>query len=277
MTAFIRKIILCSALSLSLAACSTMNMPGPSNAAVTDAAAKKPVTEEAVKPVAVSADPAKPVMQTDIRDLTLQNTKGSVEVFPLEGGANSQAGATMKPENGSQGVSAAQPSKAGAGASSRDPSVQIFPLDDAMGGLVPPANRAPSVNYPPLALNARQPDFVSIQNSDGAATVIYFNHGSVRLGTNDLKKLSGISSAFNSNSGALIVEGHASIASNIADPVQRKLANLKISMERAFKVAKALMENGVPAEQIETRAYGETRPAATEDKSRRVEIRGSGQ
>ncbi len=79
-------------------------------------------------------------------------------------------------------------------------------------------------------------------------------------------------------SNTLSIEGYASKESSITDETQRRIVNLRISMERAFAVAQRLMQEGVPYDNIRIVAWGEDHPAPAqgnmtpEQASRRVEI-----
>jgi outer membrane protein OmpA-like peptidoglycan-associated protein len=64
----------------------------------------------------------------------------------------------------------------------------------------------------------------------------------------------------------VLVEGHVADTPGGPDAVQR------LSDERAAVVAEALVAAGVPAERITARGVGATRPLATPEESRRVEI-----
>ncbi|MBU0859741.1 MAG: OmpA family protein, partial [Alphaproteobacteria bacterium] len=70
----------------------------------------------------------------------------------------------------------------------------------------------------------------------------------------------------------------ASSRAEVSDPVERRILNLKMSMDRAFRVSSDLIRSGVPATAIKTTVYGDTRPAGPMDSkdgeaaSRRVDI-----
>ena len=64
----------------------------------------------------------------------------------------------------------------------------------------------------------------------------------------------------------------------VTQEAERKIINLKISMDRAFAVSRALIQRGIPAEAIKVVAWGDSRPPPlvngknTESAARRVEI-----
>ncbi|MFN3701718.1 MAG: OmpA family protein [Alphaproteobacteria bacterium] len=128
-------------------------------------------------------------------------------------------------------------------------------------------------------LTGQTGNFVNIAASGEPIARIYFEHGSAKLTESDIRVITELAQLYNTNQGnALSVEGHASTSSSISDPVRRKEMNLKMSMERAYSVARALMHSGVPANAIRTVAWGDEIPATgnyamdVEAASRRVEV-----
>lgn len=115
------------------------------------------------------------------------------------------------------------------------------------------------------------------KNTDDSVR-IYFGHGARQVDQQSQKTLSELSEAVRRSGHPIKVTGYASERAGIENPTDRKIANLKTSLDRAFEVSKTLIKDGVPAEVIETSAWGETRPAApvegmtSEKASRRVEI-----
>ncbi|MCC6598896.1 MAG: OmpA family protein [Alphaproteobacteria bacterium] len=155
---------------------------------------------------------------------------------------------------------------------SADPSVKVFSLDDNLAGMAPLGVGALTPeNFEPAPMYAGGPNI----------SVIYFDHDSHTLNAEALGILSQLSEAFNPAYGqGISVEGHASVTANYADDKQREIVNLKISMDRALAVSRALIERGVPAEAIRVLAWGATRPPrelngrTPEEAARRVEISG---
>jgi len=105
---------------------------------------------------------------------------------------------------------------------------------------------------------------------------IYFDHSSTKVRAEDMQALYNLAAQYKQQLVAsFIVEGHASERSSLPDPVARHVVNLKVSMNRAFEVAKILMNSGVQAQDVALKAYGDTRPAAagaSEETNRRVEV-----
>lgn len=153
------------------------------------------------------------------------------------------------------------------------PSDQYRPMESPFGGPLQTAVPVGDVLMTPPAPEAPEP-YVN-----GAASSIYFKHGSSTLNETGKQVLD--YTARNA-AGKLTVAGFASEKAETADPVERSIVNLKVSMDRAFQVSSGLIRSGVPATMIETRAYGDTRPALVsaegdiDTASRRVEIHAEG-
>lgn len=105
---------------------------------------------------------------------------------------------------------------------------------------------------------------------------IYFAHDSTQLTSSGYEVVDHVANVYQGQS--LSVEGHASERAEQEKTIERKITNLKVSMDRALSASRALMQKGIPAEAIETKAYGDTKPPlapqgmSTEAAARRVEI-----
>lgn len=139
----------------------------------------------------------------------------------------------------------------------------------------------PSVTVPvaaPLTPMYRSAPIPTANHSSAKAAKVYFAHGVKSISKDGMSVLSRISEEMAGKKQPIYVSGHASERAEVSDPTARKIANLKTSMDRAFAVTRTLIKQGVPAENIETTAWGETRPAPATDTmdaetaSRRVEI-----
>ena len=98
----------------------------------------------------------------------------------------------------------------------------------------------------------------------GASGIINFQHGSARLSASDRSRLERLAREA-LNVGAYVrVVGHASMRTRDMDPFEHTLANFNVSLKRANVVASALMEMGVPAEQLIVDAVGDTQPLFSE-------------
>jgi outer membrane protein OmpA-like peptidoglycan-associated protein len=193
---------------------------------------------------------------------------GDVQIFSLNGpSAGYSAGFTAK-------ASPTKNSAPGGVVSSQDSSVTVYPLD---GDAAPPPiassgppealTPSPSPSYPPRG-------GMDMQGVEPAR--LYFAHGAVKLDAPAKQIIKTV--AQRAGGGAIQVEGHASTRTATTNAVEGRIVNLKVSLERAYDVTRELIRDGVPAEAIQTRAWGDTRPAlpvggkSAEDASRRVEI-----
>ncbi len=171
---------------------------------------------------------------------------GSVEVYSLDGAPDmmAQSGAGGMDDGGRPAIN--------------DSSVTVYPFDSGYAPGLPPM-------APP---STARPDFASPFAAGGPATVL-FKHNSAGLSSEAKQTIGQVAG---SAAGSVKVEGHASTRSAATDPIERHMVNLKMSMDRALNVSRELIRKGVPAESIETTAFGDTRPASDEAASRRVEI-----
>ena len=96
------------------------------------------------------------------------------------------------------------------------------------------------------------------------AQAIFFGHGSSRLSRNDIEIIKNIAKKAVSINAVVHVKGHASMRTRNMDPIQHALANFNISIKRANAVAKALINNGVPAGRLIIDAVGASEPVSIE-------------
>mgnify|MGYP003311513459 CR=1 FL=1 len=110
------------------------------------------------------------------------------------------------------------------------------------------------------------------------AETIYFDNGSAVVDHkfyNAVKKIAKVAKA---NDAVISVFGYASSRTRNTDPVSHKLANFKVSAERADNVAKLLRKYGIKADRINIHALSDSMPAYQEVMpegerlNRRVEI-----
>lgn len=151
-----------------------------------------------------------------------------------------------------------------------DNSVTIYPISQQMQNTF--QGQAPNYSgsrYMPMSQG--YDDMPSVMNYGGGnGNEIYFSHGSSRLGSVDLQKISNV--AQNKN-GVITVEGYASRPTQSGQgTVQASVLNLKESMNRSFAVSSALLKKGVPAENVKTVSYGSGKATGNPDHDRRVDI-----
>lgn len=176
-----------------------------------------------------------------------------------------------------------------------DPNVTIYDLDDgqplhdrhsydrsydhSMRDFrdIPPMRPLSSAGYDsPFARDHDQRVGYDTDLPPGIPHRIHFRHGSSTVDVAGQRVIQDV--ARGAHGGRITVTGHASERAEAADPIARRIINLQMSMNRALSVAQALIREGVPAAMIETRAYGDTRPALAEAgmdaeaASRRVEL-----
>ncbi len=215
-----------------------------------------------------------PIQDIDFMTAANNASGSNVEVFSFD--QPSAQGSILSPTAGGSARS-----------SMSNPSVEVFPLDGAPAprpAVVAPAP-APAVSAPVPAVPVAPVQIERGGQVDGSAVMapaanadarIYFAHGSSNLSARDNSVISGVAGAH--NGGVVKVSAFSSARSRITDPIKRKVANLKMSMDRAFAVSKRLIMGGVPAERIETAAYGEMHNTqamdglSVEAASRRVDI-----
>lgn len=171
----------------------------------------------------------------------------------------------------------------------RDPDrVRIFPFEGGFGAFMPdmaeataPAQGEVMQDQPMGLLTPSPRTFSGGQSADSSALArVFFPHNTTSLTGEGRSQVDQLARDYQTGAAApLRVEGHASTRAETDDPVTRRIVNLKVSMDRALSVSRELIQKGVPAESIETSAYGDTQPPMmapgmdAEAASRRVEIR----
>lgn len=108
---------------------------------------------------------------------------------------------------------------------------------------------------------AEQPDVPSVSYR---METIYFANGSAAVDARYNKALRDVVRAAKKNDATIIVYGYASSRTRNTDPASHKLANFKVSLERAQNVAAALKRVGMPASRIVVEALSDTAPAYQE-------------
>ena len=96
------------------------------------------------------------------------------------------------------------------------------------------------------------------------AETVYFNNGGATVDSSYYKKLRQIVKEAKSHNGKIIVQGFASSRTKNTDIMSHKMANLKVSVERAENVAKLLAQYGMPKNRIVTEGLSDSRPVYRE-------------
>ncbi|MDG2241982.1 MAG: OmpA family protein [Rhodospirillaceae bacterium] len=91
-------------------------------------------------------------------------------------------------------------------------------------------------------------------------TTITFPTGSSRLTSSDRSALDDVIKLRSEYNGAIRVIGHASSRTQNLDPLRHKLANFRVSLNRANAVAAALMSKGLPADRLFVGAVSDNEP-----------------
>jgi outer membrane protein OmpA-like peptidoglycan-associated protein len=91
--------------------------------------------------------------------------------------------------------------------------------------------------------------------------VIYYVYGSKRLSDHDRAVLAQVAEQQHATGAVLRVVGHASTPANSDDPVEAKIANFAIALDRARIVATELTTLGVPANRIHVGSASDDQPA----------------
>lgn len=108
----------------------------------------------------------------------------------------------------------------------------------------------------------------SVENAIPSVTylvaTVYFNNGSAAVDASYNKQLRDIVKLAKSKNAILNVFGYASSRTRNTDIVSHKMANFKVSAERAENVANALRRAGMPASKIKVEALSDSNPAYLE-------------
>jgi len=161
----------------------------------------------------------------------------------------------------------------------------------AAASAAPMAPAAPSVAPTPQPVPQRQAALAAPQPTPAPAAseprtvlktvqvaTIYFNSGSARLSPNDQRIVQQVADAARRTGGLLRIIGHSSMAHAGHDAERAAMVNYKMSLERADAVAKALLSDGIPGNQMQVMAEGAQNPIYAESSAtgvagnRRTEI-----
>ena len=143
-----------------------------------------------------------------------------------------------------------------------------------------PTGPRPSVQVDPTAIDGGPvfPATPSRTTFDQQVATIHFAHSSTKLDDRDRRVLAEVASAQRQNGAEIIVVGHASQRTKQLNKVEHDLANFRISLARANRVATQLIEMGVAPEKVRVEAsadgdprYSEAMPTG-EAGNRRAEI-----
>ena len=131
----------------------------------------------------------------------------------------------------------------------------------------------------PVAGYAAQPAQPAASGAGQLVGLIYFGHGSAGLDDTDRDVLRQIVALQQQTGGRpLRVVGHASARTSVADPVKHRMANFDVSVNRAQRVANALVQLGASRDRVAVVGKADSEPVyhefmpTGEAGNRRVEI-----
>lgn len=132
-----------------------------------------------------------------------------------------------------------------------------------------PAAPAPvqqaSVVVDPTAINGGGYAPVSaLVSRDAQVATIQFNHSSANLSARDRQIISTVASAVRDSGSKLLVVGHASSRTRQLSKARHEVANFDVSFARANAVAQALIQSGVPSNQVTVEAVADDQPIYSE-------------
>lgn len=260
-------------IATSLTACESMNT-GKDVKVVQDSGTVQ--SAASMQPVLSDAE-----LQRTYNDVLKNSGNSSVQIFSLD---DHDMSAPYVPEQ-SGGMTPAPRLPQGVGQKFGGNShVTVFSLDDHNpaynAGGYSPATPQGRGGIPPMIDGNMTPMSMGGAPSyqDGVAR-IYFSHGGKNVNSAGRQVSSHVSQQCRSGGcGVVKVEGHASTRAEAKDEVQRRIINLKISMDRAMNVTRQLIRDGVPAGSIQVTAHGDRVPPVAvpggdaEAAARRVEI-----
>lgn len=274
----LRRYVLCCLTLLSVSACDTLDWKnhGIFSSHAGESQHQAELNSPTPMPSAMPLD--------EMNDGNLSNS--SVEIFDMSLNPDYQRGVTPAPMMNDYNNAAMPVVPVGqafgsmSSIPSRDSSVTIYDLD---GGARPYQDIAGQYNSVPydssvsIAGTTSSPVSYNTQYGTGYGQVagqIFFKHGSSRLGSGDLRKISSLAEqAKFAPVNYITVEGFASKPTQVGtDTTQAHIINLRQSMKRSEKVSKALVQKGVPGDKIKTISWGASKATGNNTRDRRVDV-----
>ncbi|NNE83651.1 MAG: OmpA family protein [Alphaproteobacteria bacterium] len=122
-----------------------------------------------------------------------------------------------------------------------------------------PTGPTPSVRVDPTALDGGSsfPLRATQVTVDEQVATIHFAHSSSRLDDRDKQVLAQVASAQRQNNADVVVIGHASGRTQQLDKIEHELANFRISLARANRVASELIAMGVDPQKVQVEAFAD--------------------
>jgi outer membrane protein OmpA-like peptidoglycan-associated protein len=143
---------------------------------------------------------------------------------------------------------------------------QIVPRERTQTASVTPpplpvvTGRSPSVVVDTTAIDGGTsfPITATRVTIDEQVATIHFAHSSSNLNERDRRVIAQVASAQRENDADIIVVGHASERTQQLDKVDHELANFRISLARANRVATQLIAMGIAQEKVRVEAFADT-------------------
>lgn len=114
------------------------------------------------------------------------------------------------------------------------------------------------------AVSAPKPEILVEEPVDASVSyrleTVYFDNGSSAVDSSYNAAIRQVVKTAKANNAEITVYGYASSRTRNTDPVSHKMANFKVSLERAQNVAGALRRAGMPADKISVEALSDTAP-----------------
>ena len=141
------------------------------------------------------------------------------------------------------------------------PPARATPLPDPIA-----TGPRPSVQVDATAISGGQafPIAATRVTIDEQVATIHFGHSSSRLDERDKQVIAQVASAQRKNDAEVVVVGHASSRTQQLDKVEHELANFRVSLARANRVAEQLIAMGVAPEKVKVEAFSSTNPLYSE-------------
>ncbi len=116
------------------------------------------------------------------------------------------------------------------------------------------------VNEKVVIADEKDEDKITEPTVNYLAATIYFENGGAVVASSYNKVLRDVAKIVKDNNAKVMVYGFASSRTKDTDPASHKLANFKVSADRATNTAKALRRFGVDANNITTQALSDSMP-----------------
>ena len=205
-------------------------------------------------------------------------TAAPVEALPQRPAPTQQmAAATPRVAAPPVARQASPPSSYGARQAAAASAAPIAPVAPAQQSAPRPAPQRQAALAAPETAQAPSAAPRTVLKTVQVAT-IYFNSGSSKLSANDRRIVQQVADVARRSGGMLRIIGHSSMANAGRDAERAAMVNYKMSLERANAVANALLNDGIPGNQMQVMAEGAQNPIYAESSAtgmagnRRTEI-----